>query len=63
MKASSLQMQWCLDCHRDPTANIRPREDVTVMGWQQPANADDLHRQLMLEYHVQSKTDCSTCHR
>jgi hypothetical protein len=63
MKASSLQMQWCLDCHRDPTAHIRPREDVTVMGWQPPANADDLHRQLMLEYHVQSKTDCATCHR
>jgi hypothetical protein len=63
MKASSLQMQWCIDCHRDPTANIRPREAVTVMGWQPPANADDLHRQLMLEYHVQSRTDCSTCHR
>jgi len=63
MKASSLQMQWCLDCHRDPTANIRPREDVTTMGWQPPAAAADLQRQLAVEYHVQSKTDCSTCHR
>jgi len=63
MKASSLQMQWCLDCHRDPTANIRPREDVTTMGWQPPAGAADLQRQLAVEYHVQSKTDCSTCHR
>jgi hypothetical protein len=63
MKAASLQMQWCLDCHRDPTANIRPREAVTVMGWQPPANVDELQRQLAREYHVQSKTDCSTCHR
>jgi hypothetical protein len=63
MKASSLQMQWCVDCHRDPTNNIRPRDEVTTMGWQPPADADDLHRRLMLEYHVQSKTDCSTCHR
>jgi hypothetical protein len=63
MKASSLQMQWCLDCHRDPTANLRPRQDVTAMGWQPPANADEIRRQLALDYHVQSKTDCSTCHR
>lgn len=63
MKASSLQMQWCLDCHRDPTANIRPREDVTTMGWQPPANIADIQRDLALQNHVQSKTDCSTCHR
>ncbi|MGE3269032.1 MAG: cytochrome c3 family protein [Chloroflexota bacterium] len=63
MKVASLQMQWCLDCHRDPASNIRPREDVTAMGWQPPAHVDELQRQLALEYHIQSKTDCSTCHR
>ena len=63
MKAASLQMRWCLDCHRDPVANIRPREDATMMGWQPPADVAELQRQLALEYHVQSKTDCSTCHR
>ena len=63
MKVASLQMQWCVDCHRDPTANLRPREDVTVMGWQPPSNLDELQRQLALENHVQSRTDCSTCHR
>jgi hypothetical protein len=63
MKAESLQMQWCVDCHRDPTANIRPREDVTVMGWQPPANIAEIQRQLAIQNHVQSKTDCSTCHR
>jgi len=23
----SLQMEWCLDCHRDPSRFVRPRED------------------------------------
>jgi len=62
-KAASLQMQWCLDCHREPTPNLRPREDVTVMGWQPPADIVDVQNRLALENHVQSRTDCSTCHR
>jgi len=63
MKASSLQMQWCLDCHRDPVSHLRPPEDAIVMGWQPPANIAEIQEQLALENHVQSKTDCSTCHR
>jgi hypothetical protein len=62
-KASSLQMSWCLDCHRDPVSHLRPAQDITAMGWQPPANAEELERQIALENHVQSKTDCSTCHR
>src|SRR5690606_20071337 len=30
---ASLQMQWCLDCHKDPVPNIRPREEVTNVAW------------------------------
>ena len=30
---ASLQMQWCLDCHRNPTQNVRPREEVFNMNW------------------------------
>jgi hypothetical protein len=30
---ASLQMQWCLDCHRNPTKNVRPREEVFNMNW------------------------------
>jgi hypothetical protein len=30
---ASLQMQWCLDCHRNPTQNVRPREEVFNIDW------------------------------
>ncbi len=30
---ASLQMQWCLDCHRNPAKNVRPREEVFNMNW------------------------------
>jgi hypothetical protein len=31
---ASLQMQWCLDCHRNPTRNVRPREEVFNIDWE-----------------------------
>jgi hypothetical protein len=62
-KAESLQMSWCLDCHRDPGRHVRPRQEVTNMAWQPPADRDEQIRQLVQQYDVQSKTSCSTCHR
>ncbi len=32
-----LSMGWCLDCHRDPTPNLRPRSEVTNMAWDNEA--------------------------
>jgi hypothetical protein len=62
-KAQSLQMGWCLECHMDPSKYVRPREEVFNMAWQPPANQDELGRQIVQAYHVQSKISCSTCHR
>ena len=31
---ASLQMQWCLDCHRNPAQNVRPREEVFNLDWE-----------------------------
>ena len=28
-----LSMGWCLDCHRNPAPNIRPKDQVTNLGW------------------------------
>jgi hypothetical protein len=53
-----IAMQWCLDCHRQPAAALRPVEEVASMtwtredappGWAPPAVAPPKH--------------CSGCHR
>ena len=62
-KANSLQMEWCLQCHRHPEEYIRPRSEVFNMQWQPPANQKELGERLMREYDVRSQTDCSICHR
>jgi hypothetical protein len=62
----SLQMAWCLDCHRDPAKHIRPRDAITVMGYQPPEPQEILGPKLMKEYNVldvRTLTSCSTCHR
>ncbi len=33
----SLQMEWCLGCHRDPGKNLRPRDQVFNMRYQPPS--------------------------
>jgi hypothetical protein len=62
-KTQSMQMSWCLECHQQPERFLRPREEVFNMTWQPPTNQDQLGRDLMAVYHVQSKLSCSTCHR
>jgi hypothetical protein len=59
----SLQMEWCLGCHRAPERFVRPREQVFSMDWQPPAERPELGHQLVREYHIQSLTSCSVCHR
>lgn len=62
-KANTLNMNWCLECHRQPEKFLRPREEVFNMAYQAPANQLELGRELAKKYHVQSLTDCYTCHR
>ena len=64
-KAENLQMDWCLDCHRNPEKYIRPREAVYTMGWEPPVDQAVLGPQLVSEYgvHVAQLADCSICHR
>lgn len=62
----SLQMEWCLECHRQPERFIRPREYVFSMDWQPPADQMTLGQKLVKEYNIPSVaflTSCSTCHR
>lgn len=76
---ASLQMEWCLDCHRAPEKYLRPRDQVFNMRYEQPSSAkpvtvDDrgytdqisLGTDLVNKYKLRTVADitsCSTCHR
>jgi hypothetical protein len=71
---ASLQMEWCLECHRAPERFIRPKDKVFDMKWQaENAGAENktdaqLKQGLALvkQYSVRDKAimqSCSTCHR
>jgi Cytochrome c7 and related cytochrome c len=63
---ASLQMEWCLQCHRDPGKYVRPREEVFNLNWAPPADPEQaraLSAKLIKDYKIQSLTSCSTCHR
>lgn len=62
-KVESLQMEWCLACHRQPELFVRPREEVFTMGYQPAEDQRALGARLVEEYGIQKKTDCSVCHR
>lgn len=62
-KQNTLYMNWCVECHRNPEKYVRPRSEVFNTAYQTPANQAELGKKLVAEYHVQSLTDCYTCHR
>jgi hypothetical protein len=76
---ASLQMEWCLECHRAPEKNLRPRDQVFNMRYEQPSASQpvvldgktytdqlSLGTDLVQKYKLRTVTDitsCSTCHR
>jgi len=76
---ASLQMEWCLDCHRAPEKNLRPRSEVFNLRYEQPTkdlpvvigeqsytDQESLGKALIEKYkvrNVQDITSCNTCHR
>lgn len=77
--AATLQMEWCLNCHREPEKFLRPADEVFDMRYNRPSqrypvNVDGktftdqlaLGNYLKHQYYlrsVQDITSCSTCHR
>ena len=45
-QAASLQMEWCLRCHREPEKFIRPRDQVFNMKYEPPADQEALGAKL-----------------
>src|SRR6202050_1986035 len=61
--ANTLQMSWCLGCHREPEKYVRPKEYIFSTTYKAPPDQLELGRRLVKEYKIQSLTDCYTCHR
>jgi hypothetical protein len=61
-RQNSLHMEWCLDCHRHPIENVRPKADVLKMDWK-PGPETPSGSDLVAAYHIFSETNCSKCHR
>jgi hypothetical protein len=61
-QAVSLQMEWCLDCHRSPEDFVRPRSEIYNMEWEAEDQAA-LGARLVEEYEIESLLSCSVCHR
>jgi hypothetical protein len=35
---NTLQMEWCLDCHRNPAKYLRPTSEIYNMAWEKPSS-------------------------
>jgi hypothetical protein len=63
VKAQTLQMGWCLDCHRHPEQFVRPPEKVTTMGYVPALPQSTLGPRLVSQLNLHPPTDCTGCHR
>jgi Cytochrome c7 and related cytochrome c len=63
-KAVKLTMQFCLNCHRNPGPQLRPKSEIFNTSWTRDASTPSA-QQLIAFYHVGGRnlTDCSICHR
>jgi len=63
--AKSLSMGFCLDCHRNPEAHLRPRDQVTNLDWKAPSPDAQLAMgtQFKHDWKVNPPQSCSGCHR
>ena len=64
-KAETLTMDFCIGCHRDPAAHLRPRAQVFNMSWQPLADALRHGEKLLTAHGIETArlTDCYACHR
>src|SRR3954462_4214693 len=70
----SLQMEWCLSCHRDTAKELRPREEVFNMTYQPPSRQNavafngvkffdqrELGKAIQKAYHIKGEQEMISC--
>jgi hypothetical protein len=68
--AQPLSMKFCLNCHRDPAAKVRPADKITDLNWRWSpdpnVNAEQqkaFGEKFVKDHRVESLQNCSACHR
>jgi hypothetical protein len=62
MQSAPLTMGWCIDCHRDPAARLRPLQYMTNLAWR-PVDPIAVGREVAQALDVHTRTSCTACHR
>jgi hypothetical protein len=65
-QANTLQMEWCLSCHKNPTPNLRPKSEIFNTSYDVGSQTAEEQESLAKNYKIRSRammTSCSTCHR
>ncbi|MCD9185514.1 MAG: cytochrome c family protein [Pyrinomonadaceae bacterium] len=64
---NTLQMEWCLSCHRNPEPNIRPKSEIFNTSWNPgditPEQKKEVDEKVKSLRNTEMLTSCSTCHR
>ncbi len=68
--AKPLSMSFCLDCHNNPAAKVRPADKITDLGWtpsEDPMVAAQKQqafgKKFVHDFRVEALNNCSACHR
>jgi len=64
-KVNTLQMEWCLACHKDPTSFLRPKSEIFNTAYKDDLTTEE-KAELAKKYQIRSRdlmTSCSMCHR
>jgi hypothetical protein len=63
----TLQMEWCLSCHRNPAPSIRPQSEIYNTSWNKdeitPEQEQEVNEKISRLRSKEMLTSCSTCHR
>ena len=62
---NTLQMEWCLSCHRNVENNVRPKSEIYNTSWVNDQTKEEKEA-LAKQYRLRPSemlTSCSTCHR
>ncbi|MBX7172613.1 MAG: cytochrome c family protein [Pyrinomonadaceae bacterium] len=63
---NTLQMEWCIACHKDPQSNLRPKSEIFNTAFDPSTLSEDEQKKLKEDYKIRSRemlTSCSMCHR